>query len=201
MIRTSLLVGLLVLSACASESRKPETVKPNAPAVPIVSTTEQISERYGLKELDAAANALKVVFDQSLAASNDQQGEAVLGCPVKGDDARRMMQPLKALIDEAILKERDQYVADPKSYARDRSFETCAATCSCGSLANVLEPVNAKTLKSANKSMHDRFLVRLQKKAAIQGPDASLACARKQAWFCRSDLQAYLESEANKSGL
>jgi hypothetical protein len=199
------------IAACSSASKSGTTTPPGADASAIGSTSsdlppvavpsnEEISERYGLKELDSIANALKVVFDQSLAGQNDKQGEAVLGCVMKGDEARRLLMPLKALMDSQTAKEREQYIADPKTFARDKGFETCASSCICGAYAMVLEPVSPREIKKANLEIHNRYMSKLQAKAAIQGPDASFACAKKQNWFCRSDLRAYLEREANNSG-
>jgi hypothetical protein len=154
---------------------------------------EKVETEYSLLQLDAAANAYKTIFDETLASNGEKTAVDLFGCSVKADVAKKAMMPLKVLIDGRIDKERFSYLRSPRIYLKTRSVASCSTFCSCGVLSDMLSGVDVRTLKKDDLTKHEQLVLELQEKAAKQGPDASMACARKQTWLCGSDLQAYLE--------
>jgi hypothetical protein len=136
-------------------------------------------------ELEEAALALRLVYDQSLAA----EPQDVLSCEVSGEEALSYMMPLKAQIDVEIEKERKLYENDPKGYAALYKFENCELTCQCAGFARVLE---FAVVKSEHKEMLASHLGELNRKAMLQPVAELKACAQKSK-LCGSDLLAKLK--------
>jgi hypothetical protein len=208
-ILLSLIVSTFAFtSGCTSKQSSSETPSSEGtkgvqavPSASIVLTEVQILDRYNLMEMNAAANALRVILDQSLSAPKEIMEEpALANCRVTGDDAKKMLMPLKALIDIQESNERDAYILDSDQYSKTHALDSCAAQCACGTMLSVLEPVDAKALRKAkDKAQHRRFLKHLEAKASRQSAEESETCARKAIWFCTSDLRDYLEREARKN--
>ena len=203
---------LLIISAmtisfvgCASKSKSTSSGSSDGPAMKAAgnaaaatSSASEILDRYSLSELSSAANALHVIFDKGTAATPDAPADQIIDCAITPDQAKKLSQPLKSLMDDQQDRERESYSNDPALYARSHGLETCGATCSCGALASVLKPVSIKTMKtSALKVAHERFVKRLQAKASRQTAEESLTCARKASWFCASELKGYLEKQVD----
>jgi hypothetical protein len=188
----------LVAISCGSKDKAQEAPAAastsNAGASSKVISEAELLERHDLLELNGAATALRVIFDKSLDGKNQ---EPVLECEISGEQAQRSLMPLKSLIDSQIERERDEYLKDPAMYVRTRGLETCGSKCACGVFASVLESVSVSALKTQKaKSNHPKILKRLQTKAALQNSHESLACAKKQSWYCASGLKTHLEREA-----
>jgi hypothetical protein len=191
-------VFLLGVSACGSGQKNPDaaaapTQEEAAPSKKAL-TYPEIVEKYSLMELNDAATAMRVVFDESLKKGPKEQ---VLDCEIAGEQAQGYMMPLKSLIDTQTSKEREEYINDPGGYAKAKGFDTCGARCACGALAGVLEGVSRSELSSpAAKDNHGKYLSRLRTKAKLQSPRESLACAQRQNWFCNSPLRTYIDRES-----
>jgi hypothetical protein len=198
----SVAVIFTAAAACSSQPKEPTPVlaegSPSRTASALSLSEGAINEQYTLLELDAAANALKTIFDQSLGIGDQHQGP-VLSCDISNEQASAMMMPLKALIDAKLESEKEAYAADSASYAKLMGFESCASMCACGVLATVLESTPVESVSRIAPKVHKRMLAKLQAKAARQTPQASLICAKRQSWFCSSPLRSYLEQEANSS--
>ena len=196
--------GLLIsITSCTSKDKtiETETAKPLGPisSSTLVLSEGQIMDRYNITDTNSAANALRVILDESLSPSESAE-PTLASCKMKGDDAKKLLMPLKALMDNQISIERDAYINDPAEYARTHPLESCAAQCACGTMLSILEPVDMSAIKKAkDKSQHKRYLKHMEAKAERQSADESATCARKAAWFCSSDLRSYLEREASKN--
>lgn len=205
--RLSLIIAFLLclnLSACAGPKKIDNTeAKVVAPESSVqkssIPSESDILNEYSFLEISSAANLLTVLFDQSLDKATGETlptSTPVLECGITGEKARDMLMPLKALMDLQIASEREAYIADPESYSEERNFDACGRNCHCGSLLSVLEGVFLSALKAhKNKASHQKFLTRLEAKASRQQPHESLACARRQDWFCSSRLRTYLEKQ------
>jgi hypothetical protein len=197
-IKSSTLVFMSVFLAlaaisCGSKDKKAQEA-PMKPSPNKVVSEAELLERHDLLQLNDAATALRVIFDQSL---DGKPGDQVLECEISGETAQRSLMPLKSLIDTQIEPERDEYLKDPALYVRTRGLETCGSKCACGVFASVLESVPVSALRTAAaKSNHPKLLKRLQTKASLQKSQESFACAKKQSWFCGSELKSYLERES-----
>lgn len=170
-------------------------MKAEGNAAAATTTESELLERYSVTELDSVATALRVIFDRG--TDPKTAGEPVVDCQISADEAKRLLNPLRALIDTQTDRERDRYAMDPSLYARANGLETCGSKCACGVLANVLKPVSAKSFKTpAQRVGHERSLKRLQAKASRQTAEESLGCARRVSWFCSSELRSYLEKQS-----
>ena len=185
------------LTFCTSKKKAAETPAPTAAAAPAASTAEtpeqELGEKYSLLKLNAAANALNVIASQK---EDDRQ--QVLACDISTVVAKQSLPALKGLIAQKVTDEREEYVADPTRFSKTNSFDTCGSQCGCGVLVSVIGSVKSTELGSDQwKKDHARDLTRLQKKASLQNvPSEMLACARRQSWYCDSDLRAFLEKPA-----
>lgn len=197
-MKTALIaIASLVLVACShAEKAADPAVTPASDAPAAASSPADVSERYSLSELNGAANALKVVIDQGAAKPSEDRGSDIFGCSLTAAQAVPMMMPLKAMIDGAVRGEVEAYSQDPKTYSSDHGFESCASSCSCGVWSDVVEDASDVSTTGVNPKIHARNQQRLKAKAARQSTADSLACARKQSWFCTSDLKTYLEKQA-----
>lgn len=192
------IAALLGLVGCSSSDKKVDASK-SAPVAPMPHSVsrDEVSAKYSIVELNAAANLLKVVVDEAGVKPAADKGSDLIGCPLTGKQAGTMTMPLKALIDSQMKNETDSYTADPKNYANEKGFESCYANCSCGILSDVIEGANESAMPAgAAVRLHARNKQRLSLKAKHQTAGESVTCARKQSWFCTSDLKAYLEKEA-----
>jgi hypothetical protein len=183
----------LALSACSSASK---ISNPDAPAAKSeVPTIETISERTTLRELSSARNVLRAVIAQASEAKGDENpGDQVIGCKLSGKRAKAMLTSVDGLIERRVILEAEDYSKDPRIFAKDNSFETCGAECFCGVLATVLDHVHVDRVQKLDEKVHNRFVTKLNAKAKLQGPEQTMTCARKQTWFCKSDLKTYLET-------
>lgn len=193
MKRTLLLVAAsLSLVSCSSGGKKSDTKADAASAAPAqVLSQDAIQQRYSLQELNAAANALKVIAD-------DDKSKDLLGCEIPSQKALSMTMPLKALIDEKIRSEVEGYESDPKGYSNTEGFESCAKNCSCGVYNDVVEAASERKMPSGSSVTHKRNAAKLRAKAERQTAEASLTCAKKQSWFCSSDLRKFLDKGASE---
>jgi|GEM_PF-6162426 len=196
-----LIAALVGMVGCSSSDKKVDASK-SAP-VALMSHTlsaSEVSAKYSILELNSAANLLKVIVDQAGSKPSTDKGSDLIGCPLTGKQAGTMTMPLKALIDGQMKNETDAYTADPKNYANEKGFETCFSNCACGVLGDVVDAASESAMPAgAATRLHSRNKQRLSLKAKHQTAAESLACARKQAWFCTSDLKAYLEKEAKEN--
>jgi hypothetical protein len=193
----------LVASALigCSSSEKKEDASAAAPATPRshAVTSEDITAKYSITELNSAANLLKVVIDEAGVKPNDDKGSDIIGCPLTGKQAGTMTMPIKSLIDQVAHAETESYTNDPKNYATEKGFETCAANCACGVLSDIVENAEDSAVPAASAKLHARNKQHLSVKASHQTSRDSVACARKQSWFCGSDLLSYLQKDAAKN--
>lgn len=192
-------VAALVFASCSSSEKKADETKAASAAAPVshAMTSDEISAKYSIVELNSAANLLKVIVDEAGAKPTDDKGSDLIGCSLTGRQAGTMTMPLKFLIDQQLRSETESYQADPRNYAIEKGFETCASNCACGVLSDVVNAADEAVLPRGNSArLHARNKQRLSLKATHQTARDSLACARKQSWFCSSDLKAYLEKEA-----
>lgn len=202
---TAIILLCLNVSACVGTKKADITevkavVSESSVQKASVPRESEILSEYSFLEISAAANLLTVLFDQSLDKATGETLPAstpLLECGITGERARDMLMPLKALMDLQIASEREAYTADPENYSEERDFDSCGRNCHCGSLLSVLEGVFLSALKThKNKASHQKFITRLEAKASRQQPHESLACARRQDWFCSSRLRSYLEKQA-----
>jgi hypothetical protein len=194
------LFAALAFSSCSSSEKKVDESKtsPVAAPVPQVSTAEDIGAKYSIVELNSAANLLKVVVDTG--KGGEDAGSDLIGCPLTAKEAGTMTMPLKALIDQQMRGDIENYQNDPKNYAVEKGFEMCGASCACGVLSDVVNGANEAALPAGSAAkLHARNKQRLAMKASHQTSRDSMACARKQSWFCGSDLKAYLEKTAKSN--
>lgn len=203
MKNVAVLMIALAFTACSSSEKKVDSSKtsPVTPPVARASTPDEMGAKYSVVELNSAANLLKVVVDEAGAKMSEDKGSDIIGCPLTGKQASTMTMPLKYLIDQQMKNEVESYQADPKNYAVEKGFETCASNCACGVLGDVVNGASESALPAGGSAgrLHARNKQRLSLKATHQTSRDSLACARKQSWFCSSDLKAYLEKEAKSN--
>lgn len=190
---TVLVAGLV--ASCSSGGKKEVAADAAAAAPAPVLTSDAITQKYSLQQLNGAANALKVVFDTSMDAPKADKGREILGCSMTGPKAMSMTMPLKSLIDQQQRAEIEAYESDPKEYANTQGFESCASICACGVYSEIVNTARESAMPKGMTTHHGRNKAKLRAKAERQTADASLACARKQTWFCSSDLKQYLEKE------
>jgi hypothetical protein len=196
---------LVLVAACTSTNKSTATDggskgSGQASMSGVLLTEPQILDRYTITDTNEAANALQVILDESLSPSETSEPTLSV-CKMKGDDAKKLLMPIKAIMDSQINVERDAYINDPVEYARAHPLESCAAQCACGTMLSIIEPVDLSAFrKSKDKAQHKRYVKHLEAKAKRQSAEESATCARKAAWFCSSDLRTYLESEARKNG-
>jgi hypothetical protein len=196
------LIVALAFTSCSSSEKKMESAKAAsvASAPTHATTAEEVGAKYSVTELNSAANLLKVIVDEAGTKTKDDKGTDIIGCALTGKQASTMTMPVKSLIDQQLKSETENYQADPKNYAIEKGFETCAAACACGVLSDIVEGANEASLPPGSAvRLHARNKQRLSLKASHQTARDSLACARKQSWFCGSDLKAYLEKEAKSN--
>ena len=189
-----------LLFACAHPQRPVQPVAASRKSVPAAKKVGEtgprpaakVFEDWELLQLDSAATALRVIYDQSLEASS-AEAQAILGCEIKGEEAMGLMMPLKALIDEKLPRELKAYLRQPKTYAQEHQFATCQALCHCGLYASLLE---SAVVKPGEKQWHRTTLKTLQAKAEALTPDMALKCAQEQRWVCQSDLLQKLRQDS-----
>jgi hypothetical protein len=192
-------IAALTFASCSSSEKKADEAKaaPSEAPVSHAMTSDEIAAKYSIVELNSAANLLKVIVDEAGEKPTDDKGTDLIGCALTGRQAGTMTMPLKFLIDQQLRNETESYQADPRNYAVEKSFETCASHCACGVLSDIVNAADESALPRGNSSrLHARNKQRLSLKAKHQTNRDSLACARKQSWFCSSDLKTYLEKEA-----
>jgi hypothetical protein len=191
------IVAIGSLSACSSSEKKADPPAQAAASGSSVSKTplseDELFQHYSVVELDAAANALKMISDEGISDPSKDHGTAIIGCSMTRAEALKLAMPLKNLIDRDLVRERDNYTSDGEKYAEEHGFDTCAASCSCGILAEVIDKVRPADVAKLAPEFHNRFILKLKAKAARQGIEAGMDCARKQTWFCTSDLRNYLQ--------
>ncbi|MES2857068.1 MAG: hypothetical protein V4692_14460 [Bdellovibrionota bacterium] len=186
--------AVIHFSACSSSSKDVEPAAPTASAEPVTLDT---LDRYSIQELDSAATLLRAINEASAEVKGDgNPGEEVVGCAITGRQAKVMHDELKGLINRRIEQEAKDYAKDPRVYAKNNGFETCGGECHCGVLATVLERTRTDDIVKMDMKVHSRFLTKLNAKARLQGSTQISACARKQTWFCSSDLKTYLAKSA-----
>lgn len=192
MKQTVLLVAAtLVFASCSSGAKKESQVSAAAPQASAAPTQSSVQERYSIQELNSAATALRVIAD-------DDKSKNILGCEITSEKALSMTMPLKALIDEKIRSEVEAYESDPKTYANTEGFEMCAKNCACGVFSDVVEQASERKMPAGSSVAHKRNQSKLRAKASRQSADASATCARKQSWFCGSDLHKFLDKGASE---
>lgn len=193
------LVLVFGLVACSSSGPKKEdkSTSPVAP-MPHTLTSDDITQKYGLMELNAAANLLKVAVDTAGTKPTKDVGSDLIGCPLTGTEASRMAMSVKALIDKELPGESDAYTNDPRNYATEKGFETCASQCACGVLDDVVEVANESSMPQGSSRTHARNKQHLSVKAAHLNARDSQVCARKASWFCGSDLRSYLSKDSKQ---
>jgi hypothetical protein len=188
-----ILLSAGLLASCSGGSKRSDaSSSSSAESAPAAATTsEAILQKYSLQELNSAANALKVMADA-------EKGQDPVGCGIASDKALSMTMPLKALIDQRMRTEVQDYEQDPKSYANTEGFEICAKNCSCGVYSDIVEAARESSLPKNSAVQHKRNLTRLKAKAERQTAEASTTCAKKQNWFCSSDLRKFLDKGASE---
>ena len=196
------LVCLVSLAGCSSDEKKSESPGGSSKAsVDLKSTAnnDDIVQKYSISELNAAATALRAIADAGVSKPADDRGTEIIGCAMSSRQALSMTMPIKALIDSSQRAERDAYALNPKSYSSEKAFESCASTCSCGLFSDIVESAADAALPQGSAKIHARNKQRLTAKAAHQSAGDTLACAKKAAWFCGSDLKSYLEKESRQN--
>ena len=191
-------VMALTLSMACSSKPKGSEIAMNSPAEGLQNTDEALGAKIGFRRLNLASVAMRAVFDQGVKDVKkdvkkdlkEDVGQNVLGCPITMKQAEQSLNRLHAMIDRQSSGERDQYSVNPQAYAGQ--FNACAASCMCGAFATLLD--GADLARPEDRKFHLAQLKKLRVKAKLQGPDATLACAREQSWFCKSELKATLES-------
>ena len=141
--------------------------------VSALASAEKAKES-SLLQLDAAANVLRVVID----------GNSL--CGLKNEEAKNLIQPLHARIDQKIQK-----IGKPKRYLQGQS--RCELSCECGLAVDVLDRVPSEKLSEKEKTT----LAGIQTKASQMTGAQALVCARKNVWFCKSPLLKELRKEAS----
>lgn len=190
---------IALLTACSSSTKHVESQDSSPVAPPSAShvqTSEDLAAKYSLAQLNSVANLLKVVIDESGTKPSKDVGSDLIGCPLTGTQASTMTMPVKMLIDSQMRFEADAYTTDPKNYATEKGFESCASQCACGVFSDVVEAANASSVPQAARRVHARNKQSLSVKASHQTGSDSLACAKRITWFCGSDLKAYLEKQS-----
>jgi hypothetical protein len=132
-----------------------------------------VLQRYSLDEIDSAALLLRVTAD----------GNASVLCrDIASEKARRLLLPMHALFEEKITLERGKL---PLRGRRLTRANRCESNCHCGAYSTLLEGFAPQA----------DLLAAVTKKAATQSAAESLACAKRNRWFCNSPLLNHLKSE------
>jgi hypothetical protein len=152
-------------------------------------TEAGILGKYDLSRLSQAAVALQAIIDLGLEAPGANPGSALLGCRISGAEAMAWLRGLHDLIDRQSAKARSAYAQNPRALAP--ALASCQAACACGDYASLLE--GAFPARAEDREWHAKALASAREKASALSPPQVVACARRQKWFCRSALRAYLE--------
>ncbi len=195
------LVSFILLANCSSSGKDLNDSVVSSPASSSdsksVANRDDVVQKYSLVELNSAANLLRAVTDAGISKPTENYGSEIVGCALTSRQARLMMMPIKTLIDSSLRPEREAYLQNPKSYSNEKSFESCAGTCSCGLFNSIVESADEGSLPQGSLKLHARNKQRLTAKASLQSAADRLTCAKKTTWFCGSDLKAYLEKESH----
>jgi hypothetical protein len=184
--------SLSILLGCSSAPKSENEAAPKTSSSETL-TMDSVTDRTSLQEMTSASNVLRAVIAQAAQTKGDADpGQDVVGCKISGRQAKAMLDTLGSLLDRKTESEAADYAHDPKVYAKNNGFETCASECQCGGLASVAKRSHGERVSGLDAKIHARFLTKLNAKAALQTPVETLACARKQTWFCSSDLMKYL---------
>ena len=142
----------------------------------LISALASAAKTRGLSltQLNSAANVLRVVIDEGSF------------CGLKASEAKNLIQPLHAMLDQEIQK-----VRNPKSYLQKQSH--CELTCECGLASDVLERIPSEKLSAQERES----LSSIQSKASGMTGEQALACAHKNTWFCKSPLLADLRKQSS----
>lgn len=189
-----LAAGLVVACASKPSDSKNETPAADTSTKATAPSASEVRERYTISQLDSAQNALKVIAESSNDMKHDG-GTEIIGCSLTVGKANAMKMPLRSLVEGRMSSEREAYSADPAQYGDSNSFETCAASCSCGVLSEIVRGARTMKFKAKETKYHERWIARLKLKASALGERELKSCAMKQNWICESDLMKYLESQ------
>lgn len=188
------MMAVVLSAACSSKDKKQDS--PTPVAASLTMTREDIAQKFSLVDLNGTATLLRAVVDEGASKPNEDKGTDLIGCRLTARQAGTMTMPVKALIDQSMRAEVESYTANPKNYASEKGFETCAATCACGMWSDIVEGANESAMPKGSARTHARNQQRLTLKASHQSSSDTVACARKQTWFCTSDLKTYLLKDA-----
>ncbi|MES2965359.1 MAG: hypothetical protein V4760_15860 [Bdellovibrionota bacterium] len=192
----SIYIAAALVAACASKPTESKNETPGAESsTKAAPTAADVKDRYTISQLDAAANALKVIADNSKDPKVDG-GKEIIGCSMSAGKANAMKTPLRYLIEGRLSSEREAYSAAPSQYGDSNSFETCATNCSCGILSEVVRGARTTAFKKNDSKYHERWSARLKLKAKTLGERELRSCAVKQTWICGSELLVYLETQS-----
>lgn len=135
-------------------------------------TQNQILEKHSLEKLDSAANLLKVVADGAKL------------CGMDSKKAGNYLLAIHPLMDSKIKTT----AASPKRVIEIAMLASqCQLNCHCG----VYEDVMNQNPTSATQKKAIEF----KNKAALLSSKSALKCAKKNLWFCKSELASYLDRE------
>lgn len=135
-------------------------------------TQNQILEKHSLEKLDSAANLLRVVADGTKL------------CGMDSKKASNYLLAIHPLIDSKIKAT----ASNPKRVNEIAKLAPqCQLTCHCG----VYEDVMNQNPTSATQ----RKAIEFKNKAALLSSKSALKCAKKNLWFCKSELASYLDRE------
>lgn len=158
------LLPLLLLLSCTHKKEQINSKPNNDPF------TEEISllRKHSLAELGSALNIMRVVSDQ--AKKNNTEF-----CDLSLEQASLMAQQLRFMVEEKI-EELDIQKNIPKNPPED--WRRCSELCNCYVYAR------------AYNDQHTYFNQKMQELTTPQ----AYQCAKKNQWFCGSDLHQYLKS-------
>lgn len=190
-----LLLVFVALSVGCSSSPKPQAEKSAGP-----ESKRSLAQASYLR-LAGIDGALRTL--EAYAPGPDQEkdpGKAILGCPLSKRQASAWRDRLRPILVRELEHEREAFTLDRMAYGSQ--FSTCAASCTCGALADVVagsEPPDAKNKKE--RKFVAAALKTLRRKDQAQGPLARRQCARDLAstWLCDAGARAELDGGAARS--
>jgi hypothetical protein len=135
------------------------------------------AEAHNLAEIEGAAIFLRHIADSDLKKGNKSS------CGLSAKEALSLTQPLKAIRDAALQKEKEKLQRTPKL---ESAIASCEKKCHCGIYSDLLEERDGWSGEYAVSSA----------KAAKENKKTVAKCAKREAlWFCKSPLLRELRAK------
>lgn len=139
---------------------------------------EAAAKSWPLAKLEGAAVFLRHVAD------SEMKSGAQSSCGLDSAEALRLTQPLKALRDQAIARERKTIKRTKKLL---KAVSSCELKCHCGAYSDLLEGLPGWSVESSAAAL----------KASKETAESIAKCAKQEAlWLCGSPLLTRLKKDA-----